>query len=655
MAHLTPILLTILFAPLVGALIAGILGKKIGQVAAHTLTTALVGVSMILSLYVFKLQFFDQLGLVNVHGFNWINVGKMHFQVGLYIDKLTALMLVVVTVVSFLVHIYSIGYMQGDKGYARFFSYISGFTFSMLSLVMANGFLLLFFGWEAVGLFSYLLIGFWFHREKANHASLKAFLANRVGDLGFMLGVAGVLMFFGHLDYASVFKSSQVIHVSTMTMQIIPGVHWSALTVICLLLFIGAVGKSAQIPLHIWLEGSMEGPTPISALIHAATMVTAGVFMVARLSPLFEYSAVSLSTVLIIGAVTAFLMGLVAVVQMDIKRVVAFSTLSQLGYMMAAQGVSAYDIGMFHLMTHAAFKSLLFLAAGSVIIAMHHEQDMRKMGGLYKYMPITYVSMLVGALSISAIPPFSGFYSKDLIIDAVHLSTIYGHQLAYYLLLGGAFITSIYTFRMFFLTFHGSCRVEPNLKRELKESPLTITIPLMVLLVLSIVLGYPVFSPVLKQILGHSVFILPQHNVLSHLAGVLSTPILFAEHSVFTPVFWLSLSGIIITFVCYVLFPAIPGVLATRFSLFYTLLTKKFLFDDLYEWLFGKGSIWLGTFFWKKGDELVIDEGIVHGSAKACIFFGRVFRRMQTGYLYHYVLVMVLGLVIALGWFFVKG
>lgn len=655
MTLLTPILVTLLFSPFVGAVASGVFGQLIGQKLSHIIATSLVGVSMLLSLYVLKGQFVDHLGLVNIIGFNWLTVGSLHFQVGLYLDQLTAVMLVVVTVISFLVHVYSIGYMQGDPGYQRFFAYISGFTFSMLALVMANGFLLLFFGWEAVGLFSYLLIGFWFDREKANYASIKAFIANRVGDLGFLLGIAGVLMYFGHLDYVSVFNPERVVAVSTMSMQIIPGMHWSVLTVICLLLFMGAVGKSAQIPLQVWLEGSMEGPTPISALIHAATMVTAGVFMVARLSPLFEYSSVALSTVLITGALTAFFMGLVAIVQMDIKRVIAFSTLSQLGYMMAAQGASAYDIGMFHLMTHAAFKSLLFLAAGSVIMGMHHEQDMRKMGGLYKYMPITYVSMLIGALAISAIPPFSGFYSKDLIIDAVHMSTLYGHQTAYYLLIGGAFVTSVYTFRLFFLTFHGPCRVEPLVRAKLKESPLTITIPLGVLVILSAFIGYPLFLPALHQILGHSVFILPQHDVLSHLQQALHSPFAFLLHSVFTPTLWLSVSGVMVSFLCYVLVPSLPTVLATKFSWIYRLLRHKFLFDACYDWLFVKGSLWLGTFFWQKGDELLIDKGLVHGSAKLCNNVGRSLRRVQTGYLYHYAFVMIIGLVAALGWFFIKG
>jgi NADH-quinone oxidoreductase subunit L len=437
MQDTTLILSLILFLPLVGCIIAGFLGKVIGPVATHRVTITLLGITFALSVYVFASVVKGTMPIYNHNFFAWALVDHLNFSIGFLVDRLTAVMLIVVTSVSLMVHIYSIGYMDGDPGYQRFFSYISGFTFAMLSLVMANNFLLLFFGWEGVGLVSYLLIGFWFTKETANFAALKAFIANRVGDLGFLLGVAAVLMYYGTLDYSSVFAATPALAAKHLTISLWPGTHWSVITVICLFLFVGAIGKSAQIPLHMWLEGSMEGPTPISALIHAATMVTAGVFMLARLSPMFECSTVSLSVVLIIGSATCFFMGILGTVQMDIKRVIAYSTLSQLGYMMAAQGASAFPIGMFHLMSHAAFKALLFLAAGSVIIAMHHKQDLGEMGGLRKFMPITYVCMLIGALALAAIPPFSGFFSKDLIIEAVQMSTIPGHKIASFFVWAG--------------------------------------------------------------------------------------------------------------------------------------------------------------------------------------------------------------------------
>jgi NADH-quinone oxidoreductase subunit L len=548
-----------------------------------------------------------------------------------------------------MVHIYSVGYMVDDPSNERFFSYISGFTFSMLALVMANNFLMLFFGWEAVGLFSYLLIGFWFNKETANVAAFRAFIANRFGDLGLILGVAAILMYFGTLNYDAVFAATPGLSAQHLTMDIgLFGAHFNVITVICLLLFAGAAGKSAQIPLHIWLEGSMEGPTPISALIHAATMVTAGVFMIARLSPLFNESLMALSTILVLGSATALFMGLVGIVQNDIKRVIAYSTLSQLGYMMAAQGVASYSLGMFHLMTHASFKALLFLSAGSVIVGMHHEQDMRKMGGLARRMPLTYIAMLVGALALCAIPPFSGFFSKDLIIEAIQMSTVPGHHVAYVFVILGTFVTALYTFRMFFLVFHGKSRLDSTQLAAVHESPLSILMPLILLMIPSVLSGLIFFKPSLQGWFGHSIELLSGSTTISDFAAQYATPWTFVRDSLFTLPFWLGILGILTAWFAYVWKPTFPAKCADSFSLIYTVLIRKYGIDRLYDQVFGRGSMALGQFLWKIVDDLIIDKICVQGLGLFVRIFASVLRSIQTGYLTHYLFFMVIGVVVML-------
>lgn len=671
---LNAILLIILLAPLLGGLISGILGKQIGKSGAHWVTIVLVFISFILSCYMFWQFIFNKTPSLNINLYNWAVVNHVNFCVGVLIDHLTVYMMVIVTFVSLMVHIYSIGYMAEDPGYQRFFSYISGFTFAMLALVMANNFLVLFFGWEGVGLVSYLLIGFWFKKESANYAALKAFIANRFGDMGFILGLAAILLFFGTLDYQQVFNQMPAFYLTHTQVHIAGKIYWDAITLTCLLLFAGAAGKSAQIPLHIWLEGSMEGPTPISALIHAATMVTAGVFMMARLSPIFEYSNTALSTVMILGSLTAFLMGLLGIVQNDIKRVVAYSTLSQLGYMIAATGASAYTFGMFHLMTHAAFKALLFLAAGSVILAMHHEQDIRKMGRLGRSMPITYICMLIGALALTAIPPFSGFYSKDLIIDAVKLSGLYGASFSYYLLLGGALVTALYTFRMFFLVFHGKSRLDhshapshshsnhvhsnhAHAAHKIKESPFSILLPLVLLAIPAVFIGWIFFEPALNHFFGSAIFVLPSHDGFS--AELSQTHYLspwnFFKHSFETLPMYLGLLGIFIAWVFYVLIPRVPVLISQRFSWIYQILIHKYGIDTAYDFVFGAGVRGLAWLCFQIGDRLIIDRGLVHGLAKLFYKAGSDLRKFQTGFVFHYVFIMILGVFVLLGWFFLKG
>jgi len=535
--------LTLALAPLVGAVIAGLFGKKIGRAGAHWVTTLGVAVSFALSVFVFNDVIVEGAAVFNGTVYTWAVSDGIQFEVGFLIDSLTAVMLVVVTFVSLMVHIYTIGYMRDDDGYQRFFSYISLFTFSMLMLVMANNFMQLFFGWEAVGLVSYLLIGFWFKRETAIYANLKAFLVNRVGDFGFLLGIAAILMYFNSLDYADVFAAAP--SMAGLTVEIIPGVEWSVLTMICILLFIGAMGKSAQVPLHVWLPDSMEGPTPISALIHAATMVTAGIFMVARMSPMFELSETALSFVLVIGAITALFMGLLGIIQNDIKRVIAYSTLSQLGYMTVALGVSAYAAGVFHLMTHAAFKALLFLGAGSVIMAMHHKQDIREMGGLRKYMPITYICMLIGSLALIGFPGFSGFFSKDAIIEAVRASDIPGAGFAYFAVVAGVFITAFYSFRMFFLVFHGEERMDQHTKEHLHESPKVVTVPLILLAIPSVLIGAFYIEPMLfGDLFADAIHVKPEHDVLATVGEVYTGIGGFMLHGMMTLPFWLALAGV---------------------------------------------------------------------------------------------------------------
>lgn len=646
------VILAILLFPLLGSLIAGFWGKKIGQKVSHSVTSAGVFIALALSCYVFKLVVLEG-HTYNGNVYTWAVSGNLQFDIGFMIDSLTALMLLVVTFVSFLVHIYSIGYMKGDAGYQRFFSYISLFTFAMLLLVTANNFLQLFIGWEGVGLVSYLLIGFWYHKETANFGALKAFIVNRVGDFGFILGIAAIMTYFGSVDYATVFGQAQTISASGATMSIFPGHPWSVITVICILLFIGAMGKSAQMPLHVWLPESMEGPTPISALIHAATMVTAGVFMVARMSPLFEWSPLALSFVMIIGATTALFTGIIGTVQHDIKRVVAYSTLSQLGYMIAALGASAFSAGVFHLMTHAMFKALLFLSAGAVIMAMHHEQDMRKMGGLRKYLPITYVMFLIGALSLSAIPPFAGFYSKDAIIDAVQHTTLPGAQYAYVLLVMGAFVTALYIFRAFFLTFHTDEKMDQATGHQIKEPGWVVRLPLILLAIPSVALGAILAWPMLyssHHILAGSVFVLPQYATLSHMAGEYQNFFHAALHGLFTLPCLFAFTGILMAWLGCVKYPHVTAKLKQRLAWPYNIIVAKYGFDDFNQIVLVRGARVIAGFIYKYIDVGFIDNGIVNGSGRVIQFCSKVLKRAQTGYLYHYVLAMIVALLAGLIW-----
>ncbi len=644
MLDIQPIILSIMLFPLVAALIAGLWGKTIGRKGAHWVTCTFIGMAFLLSCYVAKLYLMDDAPVYNDNLYAWAISGNFTFNVGFLIDRLTALMFVIVTFVSFLVHIYSIGYMRGDEGYQRFFSYISLFTFAMLMLVSANNFFQLFFGWEGVGLVSYLLIGFWFKKESANFGSLKAFLVNRVGDFGFILGIAAILTYFGNVDYASVFSQAPA-----LAQQ-----HPAMITLICLLLFVGAMGKSAQMPLHIWLPESMEGPTPISALIHAATMVTAGVYMVARLSPLYELSVTALSVVLIIGATTALFTGILGIVQNDIKRVVAYSTLSQLGYMVAALGASAFAAGIFHLLTHAAFKALLFLSAGAVIIAMHHEQDMRKMGGLRKYLPFTYIMFLIGSLSLAAIPPFAGFYSKDAIIEAVGHSTIFGSTYAHILLLLGAFVTSVYIFRALFLTFHTKERMDEATRHHLKEADWVIWLPLLLLAIPAVFIGaflaWPMLYDHTNSLLGNAITVAPQYDTLAPLASEYHSFFSNALHALVTAPFWLAIAGIVVAWLAWVKYPIIATSCAERFSMIYKILIAKYGFDDFNQWFFVRGTRYLANVFYKYIDMLAIDHGIVNGSGRVIIWCSKLLKRAQSGYLYHYALAMMVGLVGLLIW-----
>ena len=644
--------LAIVLLPLIGGLTAGFFGKKIGKSGAHWITTLLVGTSFFLALYLLKLVVLDG-NTYNGTIYTWAASGSFHFDVGFLIDNLTSLMMVTVTFVSFMVHIYSIGYMKGDGGYQRFFSYISCFTFAMLMLVTANNFMQLFFGWEGVGLVSYLLIGFWYKREAANFGSLKAFIANRVGDFGFILAISAILNYFGTVDYSQVFAQVPAMAAAHQTMSIIPGTSWSVITVICLLLFIGAMGKSAQMPLHVWLPESMEGPTPISALIHAATMVTAGIYMVARMSPIFSFSPTALSVVLVIGATGALFTGLIAIVQHDIKRVVAYSTLSQLGYMVAALGASAYSAGIFHLMTHACFKALLFLSAGSVIIAMHHDQDMRNMGNLKKYMPITYICFLIGSLALAAIPPFAGFYSKDAIIEAVHASTIPGAKLAYVFVLCGSFVTALYIFRAFFYTFHTKERMDEKLRSQLKESEWVVWVPLVCLAIPSVVLGALLIKPMLfsnPSLLTSSLFIAKGQNVLEIVGKDFHGPLAMMLHSVMTLPFWFAIAGVVVAWVSYILLPGLPAQLTKHFGFGYRVLVSKYGFDDFNQLVLVRGCQRLAKWCYLFGDVKIVDNGMVNGTGRVITFISAVTRKLQTGYLYHYAFAMMIGLLAILIW-----
>lgn len=646
--------LIIVFAPLLGSVVAGFFRNQIGRSGAHSVTIAGVAFAFILSLYLAIQLLSGQVDPVNVNLYTWASGGTYFpydFHLGFLIDPLTVVMLVIVSFVSLLVHIYSIGYMDEDPGYQRFFSYISLFTFMMFMLVTANNFLQLFFGWEGVGLVSYLLISFWYHKESATEGGLKAFIVNRVGDFGFLLGMALLLGYVGSLDYETVFQN--VPDLKNTTIELFVGHPWSMLTVICLLLYVGAMGKSAQVPLHVWLPESMEGPTPISALIHAATMVTAGVFMIARISPLIEWSTTALSVILIIGASGALLTGILALVMNDIKRVVAYSTLSQLGYMMVAMGVSAYSAGMFHLMTHACFKALLFLAAGSVIIGMHHEQDMRKMGGLWRKMPITYVTFLIGTLALCAIPPFAGFYSKDTIIEATKLSQIPGSDYAYFCVLSGAMVTALYSFRALFMTFHGESRADHHTLSHLQESPWVVWMPLVVLAIPSVILGYVLFLPMLYStptLLGQSLFVLPEHNMLAELAKEITSPGQMALHAFYSLTFWLVLAGTFIAWLCYIAFPTIPSLLAKSFAWPYRILVNKYGFDVFNNVVFVRGSKAIGQWFYRAGDQWLIDGRLVNGTARTIRWFAEKGRAVQSGYLYQYATVMILGLFAFLCW-----
>jgi NADH-quinone oxidoreductase subunit L len=666
------VLLAIPLAPLAGSIIAGLFGTKffgnlIGRKTSHTVTILGVAIACILSFMVLN----DVLAgaRFNETIYTWMQLGELSLEVGFLIDPLTAMMMVVVTFVSLMVHIYTIGYMSEDEGYARFFSYISLFTFAMLMLVMSNNFLQLFFGWEAVGLVSYLLIGFWYKRPTAIFANMKAFLVNRVGDFGFILGIGLLLAYSGSMNYEEVFAQKEM-----MLQQVLPGTDWNLLTVACICLFIGAMGKSAQFPLHVWLPDSMEGPTPISALIHAATMVTAGIFLVSRMSPLFELSDTALSFVLIIGSITALFMGFLGIVQNDIKRVVAYSTLSQLGYMTVALGVSAYPIAVFHLMTHAFFKALLFLGAGSVIMGMHHDQDMRNMGGLWKYMPITWFTSLLGSLALIGTPFFSGFYSKDSIIEAVAASHIYGSGFAYFAVMAGVFITAFYSFRMYFLVFHGKERfgqahddhakdhhdsddhhdehhgLAPGQKPH--ESPWVVTLPLILLAIPSVIIGYLTIGPMLfGEFFGSSILIdATKHPAMKELSDAFNGPFAMVAHALHTPVLYLAIGGVVTAAVFYLWLPQIPAFFARVFAPVKKVLDNKYYLDDFNQAVFAKGARVLGNGLWKGADQKLIDGLLVNGSANLIAWFSSNVRKVQSGFLYHYAFAMILGLIGLIAW-----
>ncbi|TMH93305.1 MAG: NADH-quinone oxidoreductase subunit L [Betaproteobacteria bacterium] len=638
-------------APLAGAIVAGLGGRGIGRSGAHWVTIAGVAVSFVASCAVFL----DVLDGATFNGpvYTWLVSGGTRFEIGFLIDRLSALMMVVVTFVSLMVHVYTVGYMADDPGYQRFFAYIALFTFSMLMLVMANNFLQLFFGWEAVGLVSYLLIGFWYTRPSAIYANLKAFLVNRVGDFGFLLAVALVLATFGTLDYAAVFSRAPAM--AGATIEVIPGAPWLLVSAICIGLFVGAMGKSAQFPLHVWLPDSMEGPTPISALIHAATMVTAGIFMVARMSPLFELSDPARSMVLIVGGITAFFMALIAMVQYDIKRVVAYSTLSQLGYMTVALGASAYSVAIFHLMTHAFFKALLFLGAGSVIIALHHEQDMRKMGGLWKHMPVTYVCVFIGALANAGLPPFAGFFSKDSIIEAAHLSNAFGAGFAWLMVLAGVFVGGLYSFRLLFYAFHGKARFDAH-GHPPHESPAVVTVPLILLAVPSVVSGWVIGDVLFGGYFGGSIFIADSHPVVKEMAAEFHGIVPMTLHAVGTAPFWLALAGAALAGYLYLVRPEMADVVRSKAGVLVRILEDKYGFDRFYDWFFAGGVRRFGNGLWRFGDVTVIDGLMVNGSAKLIGWFAGMVRLVQSGFIYHYAFSMIIGVSMLLTYFiFFRG
>ncbi len=666
------LLLTIALAPLFGAIIAGFFGKQIGRKGAHTVTILGVAISAVLSMYVFKLLAFDGAENYYANVYTWFDIGNLSAHVGFMVDRLTATMMVVVTFVSLMVHVYTIGYMDEDPDYQRFFSYISLFTFSMLMLVMANNLLQLFFGWEAVGLVSYLLIGFWYKKPTAVFANMKAFLVNRVGDFGFLLGIAIVVMYTGSLDYRVIFDTAAQT-MGGQTMNLWGEAAWSVPTVACILLFIGAMGKSAQVPLHVWLPDSMEGPTPISALIHAATMVTAGIFMVSRMSPLFEMSDTALSFILIIGATTALFMGLIGIVQNDIKRVVAYSTLSQLGYMTVALGASAYSAAMFHLMTHAFFKALLFLGAGSVIIALHHEQDLRRMGGLRKYLPITFATAWIGTLALIGFPGTSGYFSKDAIIEAVNHTNRFGAGYAYFAVMAGVFVTSFYSFRLLFLAFHGTKREAADHGHDSHahgehthddhghdahhaphEPGWVVTLPLILLAIPSLIIGFFFAKPMLvDNFFGSAIVVAEQNRAgMDVLAEHLEHgPLHFALDGFLHLPFWLAAAGALLAFVLYLKSSYKDDREKDFLGPVHRILDKKYYFDELYQWLFAKGSVRLGKLLSAGGDQGLIDGLLVNGSAKLVGRLSYGVRQLQSGYLYQYAFTMILGLIVLLGFF----
>jgi NADH-quinone oxidoreductase subunit L len=664
-------LLLVPLAPLAGALAAGILGTSfggnwIGRRLSHTLTILGVLVAFIISAMTLKSVAIDG-ARFNETLYTWMVVGGLKMEVGFLVDGLTAMMMCVVTFVSLMVHIYTIGYMEEDEGYNRFFAYISLFTFSMLMLVMSNNMLQLFFGWEAVGLVSYLLIGFWFNKPSAIFANMKAFLVNRVGDFGFILGIGLIAAYAGTLNYAEAFAKAD-----TLAKLTFPGTGWMLVTVICICLFIGAMGKSAQFPLHVWLPDSMEGPTPISALIHAATMVTAGIFMVARMSPLFELSDTALSFIMVIGAITALFMGFLGIIQNDIKRVVAYSTLSQLGYMTVALGASAYSVAVFHLMTHAFFKALLFLAAGSVIIGMHHNQDIRWMGGVRKYMPVTWITALLGSLALIGTPLFAGFYSKDSIIEAVHESHLAGAGFAYFAVLAGVFITAFYSFRMYFLVFHGKERYDQNPDahhdhhhdahdahgdkaehHEPHESPWVVTVPLILLAIPSVVIGFMTIQPMLfGDFFKDSISVnLERHPAMEELAKLFHGPAEMALHGLAAAPFWLALAGVVLAWYMYLVNPALPAAIKRKFQPVYILLENKYYLDWFNENVLARSTRALGTGLWKVGDQMIIDGALVNGSWKLVGWVSGVVRRLQSGYIYHYAFGMIIGIFVLMTYF----
>ena len=657
-------LLVIALAPLVGSIVAGVGGRRIGRAGAHSVTILGVLISFVLSVFVLK-DVIDG-ARFNATVYEWMNVGGLKMEIGFLIDGLSAMMMVVVSFVSLMVHVYTIGYMADDEtspgGYQRFFSYISLFTFSMLMLVMSNNFLQLFFGWEAVGLVSYLLIGYYYAKPSAIFANLKAFIVNRVGDFGFILGIGLIVAYAGTLNYGEAFAKGPALAALSFANPF-GGEAWMLITVTCICLFVGAMGKSAQVPLHVWLPDSMEGPTPISALIHAATMVTAGIFMVARMSPLFELSDAALSFVLVIGATTALFMGLLGIVQNDVKRVVAYSTLSQLGYMTVALGASAYSVGVFHLMTHAAFKALLFLGAGSVIIGMHHDQDIRNMGGLRKYMPITWITFLIGTLALVATPLFSGFYSKDTIIEAVHASHIAGSGYAYFAVVASVFVTSLYSFRVYFLVFHGAERFhhkpfpapddhDHGHGHAPHESPWVVTLPLVLLAIPSVVIGYFTIGPMLYgSFFADSIFVdAARHGAMHELAEEFHGPWAMALHSLTTLPLWLAIAGFATAWLCYIARPGIADAIKARFAFINRVLDNKYYFDWFNENVIAAGSRLLGLGLWRGTDDGLIDGLIVNGSARAVGAVAGVVRRVQSGYLYWYALVMILGVFGLMTW-----